>query len=126
MEHDGLGARSLARRTMLLVLAALVPLWGCGGDGLSAGRDIDPSQPRVATQGLPVALCDAIPATNAEHVARGRAYTETVTFLFFSVTTYYATGTREDLGTSEAAVSTCWPGMVPSSTRKAMRLPSGL
>jgi hypothetical protein len=44
--------------------------------------------------------CPPITATVTQHVAAGRAYAQSFTFLFFTINSYYATGTEEPLGSS--------------------------
>lgn len=102
----------------MTVLIALSVLAGCSGEN---GRSSDPGSegPVLGSLTQQATSCAPITATNTQHVATGRAYTQSVTFLFFTITSYYATGTGESLGSSGDTLSTLYevsPGVFSLSS----------
>lgn len=84
---------------------------GCSGGAPSSNEPPTGSVSQASS-------CTPIVATNVQHVAAGRAYTQTATFLLFTVTSYYATGSNDPLGSDGNASSTLYeirPGVFSSS-----------
>jgi hypothetical protein len=77
----------------------------CGAEDSSTVRHEAPSATTLAHA---TASCPVVAATNEQHVNAGRAYTQSITFLFFTFTTYYAKGTNESLGSTATTQTTLY------------------
>lgn len=78
---------------------------------LSSACAVDASEPEPlldSEQSLAAEACPAYSALNAAHVSAGRAYTTTRYVNFRRVTTYYARGSNESLGTSALSNNTLY------------------
>ena len=101
-----------ARTSFLAVVSLLIA--GCSGEGPkgSTGPESEPTEssppPGLSSVSQAATLCAPVTATNVQHVAAGRAYTQSVSFLFFTLTSYYAAGTNDSLGNSPDATSTLY------------------
>jgi dienelactone hydrolase len=96
-----------ARRTLSVL--SLTFAAGCGAepDGAPA-PETSAGEKNIASVTQESSPCAPVVATNAAHVAAGRAYAQSTAFLFFTVTSYYATGTNEPLGSSADAKNTLY------------------
>lgn len=109
------------RHALLGLLCTISSACSDGGNAPISGSGPALTVPStgVATTAQAGSTCAPVIATNAQHVAAGRAYTQSVPFLFFTITTYYAVGTNESLGSSPDTQTTLYeirPDVYSTST----------
>ncbi len=93
--------------------------WGCSGADPGDVTDADQSTRDE------LASCPSTTATNAQHVAAGRAYTKAVAVLFFQRTGYFAVGTNESLGSSGTTRTTLYQIAPGTYSNRASECRSG-
>jgi hypothetical protein len=99
-----------------LTLATFV---GCGADPTSSG-----DAPAIGSVTAAAASCQSYVGTIDEQVQAGRAYEQDTAFFIWTLPAYYATGSKELIGSSPTQTVTLYPEQGGFTTNAALCQPS--